>query len=220
MELELPDLPFFPHILLGNDPQESDSQILENAYKFLDSGISMAKIKLGRRTPHQEKKLISAIANLFLEKKIKAPFLRFDGNRRLISADLHTIIENIDPHWINYIEEPFVFNNEMNEWIEFQKLTGIGLALDEILVQEWALSIAQEKWPVIPQEWAVKALIIKPPLLGGFMAAIKVMNWAHQQNLMGIISNVSHDPKETWECKLLSLMQNRKVFTPSGIFAP
>ena len=119
-----------------------------------DKGV--VKIKVGRKKIKEEQQIINHyINNTNL-------FLRLDGNQSLTSDELRSIISNHPTERFQYLEDPFVSDEEAAKY--YLNKSKIPLAWDENL--NILLEAGFNRHPLKP---FVKFAIIKPNLQGGYI---------------------------------------------------
>ncbi len=136
------------------------NEMLAQAQKAVADGYRSLKIKVGRASVEEELKMILAI----LRETPPAVKLRLDANRSW-TPDQAESLSVLPAERIEYVEEPL---QNLSGLEAFYLRTGLAIALDESLrTPEAARYLAFE---------GVKALVLKPTVLGGFSP---VQKWAH-----------------------------------------
>jgi O-succinylbenzoate synthase len=170
--------------LLSNKPQEavfvnglltirSDNPV-ETARQLRQNGYRAVKLKVGMRPLADD---ITITREIFGELRGEAT-LRLDANQVWSFEQAVTFAEGITGCGIEYIEEPLFDSNRL---MEFAASTGLPVALDETLVglKPHEISAFGE----------IKAVILKPTMLGGLEHAAAMAREAKKLGLKVIISS-------------------------------
>lgn len=169
-----PGIPAVP--LLYLNPGESfDSLTLR--VKALPDATRFAKVKVAQTSMEEELRLIHAI--LAARPTLK---LRLDANQ---GFELDTAIDFcacLPLQSIDYIEEP-CRNPQDNPALH--RATGIGFALDESI----ASGTDAQHLPQDPQAQGLKALVLKPMLLGSPARVQRLIDQAHALGVRCVISS-------------------------------
>lgn len=149
----------------------------DELYEKLDKlpGEKIAKIKVGLYEANRD----GLIADMFLE-AIPDLKLRLDANRSWTPTKAAMFAKYVKPehrHRIQFIEEPC---KTPAESLQFAAETGIALAWDE--------TVRDENFQVIAQPH-VAAIVIKPTLVGSLAKCVQLIEQAHQQGLIAVISS-------------------------------
>ncbi len=152
-------------------PDESARKTLS----LVKEGFTTIKIKAGRNKFNDDLECIKSISNAAgAETK-----LRIDVNGKWKAAEAINNLKQLENLNIEYVEQP------VNKLIEFKKVSfasKIPLAVDEsIRTYEDAISFIESS--------AVKALVIKPMMLGGIITTLKIIEAAEKKNIKVIISS-------------------------------
>ena len=137
--------------------------------------ICSIKLKLGRDTLNNDIKLFNIICTK-LNNKIK---IRIDANRSWTYGDANKFAKNINISRIDYIEEPLINIDELNEYYDKYR---IDLALDETIYQ-------MQNYSNLLKYKGCKSFIIKPSLIGGINNITKIKNIADENNINLIFSS-------------------------------
>lgn len=137
-----------------------------------DAGFKAIKIKVGRGDVSEDIKLVQSLKQL--GKNVK---LRLDANRAWELKDALEFCSQVGADKIEYIEEPVA---DTKDHAEFINNSPIPLALDETLIENDPEAINLK---------GVKAMILKPSMLGGFVATEKLINIAKQNNIIPVLSS-------------------------------
>ena len=141
--------------------------------QMLLSGYRSIKIKVGTGPESLELSEINRICNL-LGNKVK---FRLDANRSWTFEQALDFTRHLDRKSIEYIEEPL---QDPAKLYEFYLKTGIPVALDESIID---LSEIND----LP-DW-IKAVILKPTLLGGISRNLSLIWQAAKYNIPVILSD-------------------------------
>lgn len=156
--------------LLQGDP----TQIIQR-YQSLNQP-DIIKLKVARLAVKTEVKLVKQLIKL-------NPILRvrLDANQQWTTQQYSEFISSIDKQHIDYIEEP---TNSMANNMAIAQQYDSHLALDESLL----------KTIKIPTENCIKALVIKPSLIGDPQRISHLLTQAQQQKLQISISSSFESP--------------------------
>ncbi|MFC0322417.1 o-succinylbenzoate synthase [Gallibacterium melopsittaci] len=138
-------------------------------------GDKIAKIKVGLYEANRD----GLIADMFLE-AIPDLKLRLDANRSWTPAKAAMFAKYVKPEHrarIQFIEEPC---KTPSESLQFAADTGIAIAWDET-VRDPDFQVKAEN--------NVTAIVIKPTLVGSLEKCVQLIEQAHQQGLMAVISS-------------------------------
>ncbi|MFU2047224.1 o-succinylbenzoate synthase [Avibacterium gallinarum] len=138
-------------------------------------GEKVAKIKVGLYEANRD----GLIADMFLE-AIPDLKLRLDANRAWTPAKAQLFAKYIKPEHrgrIQFLEEPCKTPEESRQ---FAAETGIAIAWDE--------SVREPNFQV-KKEPHLAAIIIKPTLVGSLARCVELIEQAHQQGIMAVISS-------------------------------
>jgi len=157
-------------LLLKGDWQHCQ-QILEQRPNDL------AKLKVARQSPKQDIELIQAIQKHYPKLR-----LRLDANRSWIWNQAVFITENIDLTRIEYIEEPL---NNPQQSAMLAERTGVGIGLDE------SLQDSNYRYRYFK---GLKALVMKPSLLGPWHRCLSLLEQAHADQVACVFSSAYESP--------------------------
>lgn len=152
--------------------------------KIIKSGYKAIKIKVGREPAEQEISRIKKIKQLISEKSGNEIKLRLDSNGLWNLAEAVYFGNQIGNDAIEYIEDPV---NDINEYKLFFKETGIPIALDEKLYD--FIDINNIDKANFNDLSYLKAFIIKPDFVGGFLRASELITIAKENGIMPVLSN-------------------------------
>lgn len=156
----------------------TSQHIFSTCKKKLTQGFQCFKLKVGAKPPQDEIAIIKAL----LAMMPSYATLRLDANRLW---DLQTAVEvgaAISHPQIDYIEEPL---KNPSGWTSFYQKTGIPIALDESLIEN------KGQWTLFK---GLKALILKPTLLGGIYPSIQLAKRGMREGLVPVISSTFESP--------------------------
>ncbi len=151
-------------------------EALPKAERLRDEGYRAAKVKVGRQNVGQDIDLVHRLRDALGA----GMALRLDANR---AWDLDTALEfarGIAGVTIEYIEEPV---SDPNLLPEFARRSGLPIALDETLVEH-----RHERGYLQRQDW-VKAVVLKPTLLGGVMFCERLAYEALEFGIRPVVSS-------------------------------
>ena len=146
--------------------------VVREAKNALQKGFRSLKLKVGQEPLALEIEKVQALRKL-LKKNV---LIRLDANRRWHFDEAVTFGKSIGPENIEYIEEPFA---DFSKVSDFYRVTGIPVAFDETLRDLTEI----KKTP------GLKALILKPMLLGGLEKTLGYIRRSKAVGLMPIISS-------------------------------
>ncbi|OBX05364.1 O-succinylbenzoate synthase [Gallibacterium genomosp. 3] len=149
----------------------------DELYEELDQlpGEKIAKIKVGLYEANRD----GLIADMFLE-AVPDLKLRLDANRSWTPTKAAMFAKYVKPEHrarIQFIEEPC---KTPTESLQFAAETGIAIAWDET-VRDPAFTVKAEPH--------VAAIVIKPTLVGSLEKCVSLIEQAHQQGLIVVISS-------------------------------
>ena len=147
--------------------------LLAAAARFAAAGYAALKVKVGRRDPRDEARLVAQI------RAAVGPgiALRLDANRAWEFAQALDFAERVAPVGVEYLEEPL---RDPADLPAFAARARVAVALDETL-------LAFE--PQAPPRLAgVAALILKPSVLGGYERAMVWARVARRERLAAVVS--------------------------------
>ncbi|MCK5565303.1 MAG: o-succinylbenzoate synthase [Planctomycetes bacterium] len=154
--------------LLSND----GGDILDEFSGLCDMGFSAIKVKVGRKDVRQDIELIKSLKELN-----RNVTLRLDANRAWKLEEALEFCTQVGAGNVEYIEEPVANPKDRAKFI---KASPIPLALDETLVKNDIRKIDLE---------GVKAMVLKPQVLGGFEATTKLINIAKEKGVLPVLSS-------------------------------
>jgi O-succinylbenzoate synthase len=172
----LPD----PYLLIQGAPRQLLDQLnmlnQSNQRNQLDQWFTSGrpnklKLKVARHPLQDELALIH-----FLCERLPAVKLVLDANQGWTRDEACTFCRQLDPARIDYLEEPC---REFTDTAFVARHTGIAVALDEVLAQG-------QDWQPIPH---LKALILKPTLLGSLQRCEALVTRARELQLQVIVSS-------------------------------
>jgi len=152
----------------------SREEIIKKVLEYLSNGYSAIKVKVGHKNIEEDVGIINAVVPLC---KNRAN-IRLDANRAWSLEDAVDFGTRVEPKAIEYIEEPVKNSMDLSE---FYYETKIPVALDETLVEKPCDFLEEFDW--------LKAIIIKPSVIGGFEKAKKWTVNALKHDIDPIFSN-------------------------------
>ncbi|MCL2917199.1 o-succinylbenzoate synthase [Shewanella litorisediminis] len=165
-------MPDIPLIYLGEDePLEA----VRKRVKALPAQTRFVKVKVGQTSMETELKLIHGI--LAERPQLK---LRLDANQGFELDDAIDFCACLPRDAIDYIEEPC--RNPADNPALFRAV-GIGYALDE------SLALSDFHFPEDPQSQGLRALVLKPMLLGSPARVQAFIDDAHSRGIRCVISS-------------------------------
>jgi o-succinylbenzoate synthase len=156
--------------LLMGEPE----QAVEQARRALARGIRSFKLKIGR--PGALDRELSAVAEL-RRALGPAPRLRLDANRSLSVSEARAYLPRFAAYELEYIEEPCAPG-------DLAELADLALPL------AWDESLANTELPTLP----LRALVLKPTLLGGISACARFAGQAARMGAEVILSHAFEGP--------------------------
>jgi o-succinylbenzoate synthase len=173
---------FIPLYRLISDIRQIDYGVLEEEIR---SGIYDAvKIKIGRQAPECEISAIKKIINIIEKSNRKNMAIRLDSNMSLSANRLTEFFKKIDKEHIDFIEDPF---DDTSFYREFYEKTGVGIAADETIKE--FIDLKKMSFKKNSGEF-IKALIIKPQVIGGFIDSFRLLKMAESLKIRTVISNI------------------------------
>lgn len=155
------------------DPETASAE----CERHFANGFTTIKLKVG---------VLSAESELATIAGLRAQFgtsfrLRLDANRAWTAVTARARLSSFAPHGIEFIEEPTAAD---------QRLTSptVPVALDESLPQ------ASEWTPAELEARGVRAWVIKPTVVGGVTAALRLAASARERGLAVVISHAFEGP--------------------------
>jgi len=132
------------------------------------------KVKVGRSSPERDReRLLALLARLPAD----VP-LRIDANRALDLDAATRLFEGLPAERIEYVEEPLRDPSRLGE---FARRTGLHVALDETLGEPSGADLLAHP--------AVRALVLKPSVLGGFGRAHALADSARRAGRTCVVSS-------------------------------
>jgi len=159
-----------------------DMEMLENEIK--NHSLSSLKIKIGRNNVETEIDKIINIEEIISKYKRKKLLIRLDSNMWMSKVEIVKLLNNIDKMFIDYVEDPV---EDIIFYPEIYQSTGVGIAVDETL--KYFADLRKADFKKQPKNF-LKAVIIKPQVLGGFINTYKLMKAAEGFNIQSVMSNI------------------------------
>lgn len=155
-------------LLLGNT-----EELAEEAQALCRSGYRVLKLKVGRGEPEREARLVRLLWGTLGENAT----LRLDANRAWDYDTAVAFTKEIGDCRLDYIEEPL---RDPSRLVEFSARTGAPVALDE--------TVAERGFEDLEQWRGVKAVVLKPMLLGGFECTMWMARRALNLGIIPVLS--------------------------------
>lgn len=195
-------------------------------------GYRCLKIKVGRQSdPEDDARMVVAIRDAVGENVV----LRADANRAWTLDQAVRFGTAVAHAGLEYVEEPLYAANTQDIELFFKE-TGVAVALDEsidqgiFLVDQQEYSLIDgdtqhhgemgkkgctEREALCPNErylklpYGVVAVILKPSVLGGFIACLKLARQARAQGAIAVVSSSFESPLGLQQlCQLASVINN------------
>ncbi len=138
------------------------------------------KIKLGRQSLNKDIRLTKHILST-IDPSVA---LRLDINQQWTLSEFQSFIHSVDLNKIEYIEEPVIDYRQLDE---IPDIHAIKIALDESI-----LNVETSHFQTLPAY--IKALVIKPMILGGITPTIQLASLAHISGRYLVISSSYESP--------------------------
>ncbi len=152
-----------------------ENEILDRAAGLAESGCETVKIKVGRRPISHEASLVRRIDDM-MDGNVR---WRLDANKAWTYQEAVEFMTNLDGLEIEYIEEPLEDTGRLVEW---SNETGAPVALDESLMDIGPDELSDFE--------SIKAIVLKPMLLGGFSRCMSFMDAAGDIGVYPVISSM------------------------------
>ena len=161
-------------ILLNALLTGSFEEVLIQAEKLKSKKYKAIKLKVATRPLEEDIELVLRLNEMF-EGKIS---IRLDANRGWSDNQAIEFGQAVNKANIEYIEEPL---NDVTHLLDFYQSTGIFYALDE--------SLAGKEFNLIPGKEGLRALILKPSLLGSVSQIKEWINVAEEFKAYTVFSS-------------------------------
>jgi o-succinylbenzoate synthase len=146
----------------------SAAQVGESARRKLEAGFRSFKLKIGGSSVEEDAARISALRGAVDGDAA----IRLDANRSLSFEQAVTLLQQVAPAEIEYIEEPLRVE-DLDRLSDFVMETHVSLALDESLSDsELAVNLLAAGVPEV--------MVIKPTFLGGLLRSLEVIKLGRQ----------------------------------------
>jgi o-succinylbenzoate synthase len=149
-------------------------EIFGVARNLVREGYGVIKMKVGRKSVDQEIQIVEELREIINGRAQ----LRLDANRRWSFADAIRFAKSVGPEYIEYIEEPV---EDLRQLDEFFNQTGMPIALDE--------SLDEQRLDQLEGFGGLKAVVIKPSLIGGFERSMRLIRHAKARGIFPVISS-------------------------------
>jgi o-succinylbenzoate synthase len=150
-------------------------QIEAKASALLGKGYRAFKLKVGRLSLDEDIEIVAGVRNIIGQDTL----LRLDANRTWNLDEALKFMQRAMPFNVNYIEEPLQSFDQLKKLIQ-DSSAPLPLALDESLLE---ISPAE-----LPRSPALKAIVIKPTLMG-FERALHFARAAQDKGITPVISS-------------------------------
>lgn len=152
----------------------SEDDILRQSTLFVNQGYRAVKLKVGRQTLEQDVALVYRVHARLGERAT----LRLDANRAWTLEQALSFGKAIEALEIEYVEEPL---KNIDELPELAERWPHPIALDESLIEAHPETLERFN--------GLKALILKPMLLGGFANTLAWVAWAQANDVIPVVSS-------------------------------
>ncbi len=155
----------------------NDIVVLRMVKRAIEEGYQSIKLKIGHRSVEEDIELVKSVSKIVSDKA----GLRLDANQ---SWDLPTathFLKMIQDCAIDYIEEPL---QDPGQLTILYDQTGIPVAVDESLTSHPLSAFQVKNW--------MKALVLKPAVIGSVQDTLEYIRIARQSNLKIVISDTFH----------------------------
>ncbi|MFA5060114.1 MAG: o-succinylbenzoate synthase [Candidatus Omnitrophota bacterium] len=149
-------------------------EVCRHTKELLAHKFKVFKLKIGRGTLKEEILKTKTVLWLLAGRAS----LRLDCNRQFSFKEAVEFASHFKAKDLEYIEEPFA---DFKHIPEFFKKTGIGVALDETLLEIDPADLKKFS--------GVKALVLKPTILGGFERCMQFIRVAKKLGIESVISS-------------------------------
>ena len=155
--------------LLAGELADMEAQ----AERLIAAGYTCVKIKVGRKTPSEDAELVRHMAA-----RLGTCRIRLDANQAWSLEDAKAFHKALGGTLIDYLEEPLRNVTQIPDLIA---ATGLPIALDE--------TIGNTPMPVWSAWVGIKALVVKPTLLGGLQRVKRLADVATEKGFQLVISS-------------------------------
>ncbi|MFQ6031089.1 MAG: o-succinylbenzoate synthase [Dehalococcoidia bacterium] len=161
-------------VLLNGLLTGTEDEIVNQAGQLTRSGYRAVKLKVGGRSLEEDIRLTLKVREVIGG----SPGLRLDANRSWSLGDAIRFARAVEETHIEYIEEPLTDTDHLDT---FYSKSSLPVALDETLLEHPFERLAQIQ--------GIKAIVLKPTLLGGFYASSRLAHKARQFGLQPVVSS-------------------------------
>lgn len=174
----------FPsNFTLGNDSMEINGLVWMGEFDFMQrqirekikSGYSCIKLKIGAINFEQELELIKSIRREFSKNDIE---IRVDANGAFDPDDALDKLKKLAAYDLHSIEQP-IRQGQLEKMAELCIKTPLPIALDEELIGVFILEEKRNLIEFIKPQY----IILKPSLVGGFLASQEWIQIAEENNI-------------------------------------
>jgi O-succinylbenzoate synthase len=152
----------------------TEDEIVKQASQLTRSGYRAVKVKVGGKLLEEDIRLTSKVREVIGEETV----LRLDANRAWSLEEAVSFGKSVNGSNIDYIEEPLADPDHMATFIA---QGGIPVALDETLLEH--------PFERLDKFQGIKAIVLKPTLLGGLHASSRLAHKARQFGLQPVVSS-------------------------------
>ena len=141
-------------------------------------GAASVKLKIGRASPAADRALLERALEMLPQAR-----LRLDGNRRMSFADCAELVRGIEPHRIEYLEEPLA---DPSDLAALARTTGLAIALDELVVDPSEEARALRAG--LARARSVSAWVLRMSALGPLERVFSLADEAHRLGSDAVLS--------------------------------
>lgn len=151
----------------------STKEILEGARAMRFSHFPAVKLKVGRRSVEEDVELVKGVRHILGP----GVGLRLDANRAWSLSEAIDLVKGISGVRVEYIEEPLVDPRLLSHLAEQYN---VAIALDETLADLPLAALSRHAY--------ARAVILKPTLLGGLVATLRMAQRATALGMKSVLS--------------------------------
>ncbi|HEX9879363.1 MAG TPA: o-succinylbenzoate synthase [Candidatus Binatia bacterium] len=161
-------------VLLNGLLTGDGARILRQAGFMVEAGYSAVKMKVGDKSMEEDIRLTLKVREAIGPRT----GLRLDANRAWNLDQALEFARGVNGSAVEYIEEPLA---KVSDLIKYTDACHLPVALDETL-----LEFPPEHWEGFP---AVKAIVLKPTLLGGLHRTLALARRARRLGILPVVSS-------------------------------
>ena len=184
--------------------EDSYQQVKRLLRKWISSGITSVKIKVGRMSVGVERELLIKLISTARDLNTKLTF-RLDGNQQMSCELLVALLHGLDLDLVEYLEEPLPDHNDHES---LHHRLGLKWAIDESL----ANCLSNNTFPIGCTTW-----ILKPRLIGSIHRTRQLITNANQRGYQTVISSCFESEVGMESLKLLAHLQNHSRPVAAGL---